>query len=105
MKKLRIQWLKRRLRREYLVYVRILDEYDCGAALAAYMSPRIRAAEASMNTTLAQLKQLSGNAVGETSLQQKPLKTELLIKLAWLLLGVGAISALCAFAWLLSHAI
>lgn len=54
----RINRLKRRLRREYLSYVKIRDEYSCGAHLAEHLSSRLREAKATVNFTIGRLQTL-----------------------------------------------
>lgn len=45
MKRIRIFFIKRALKREYLAYRRLLDQMPCGMSLAGHVSPRIARAQ------------------------------------------------------------
>jgi len=54
----KVDRLKRKLRRKYEHWNSILDEYDCGMALARHMSGRTARLEADMERIIAKLKVL-----------------------------------------------
>lgn len=58
MKRLRIWWAKRQFKAAYLSYMSALDQMDCGAALAAEVSPRIARTKVKANQRLARLARI-----------------------------------------------
>lgn len=62
MKALRIWWLKRKARRAWSEYHAILDGYDCGAALAWWLSARLRKAAVRFNDAADALGRLDPTA-------------------------------------------
>lgn len=55
---MKVNWLKRRLRKKYIRWNAILDEYSCGMAVAREVSPRLSGFEAGMDRLIVKLKVL-----------------------------------------------
>ncbi len=58
MKNLRIALLKRKLKSDYLNYLQIADEYNCGATLTEYISPDLYKTKERINITIKKLRKL-----------------------------------------------
>lgn len=56
--KIKANMLKLKLRHKYIRWNEVLNEYDCGMALARQMSPRITRLENDMDRIIAKLKVL-----------------------------------------------
>ncbi len=68
--KRKVEQLKKRFRKKYERWHSVLDEYDCGMALARTISPRTGRLEADMNRIVAKLKVL-GETVPKMPWEEK----------------------------------
>ena len=70
MKRIRIWFLRRKLRRKYSRLSHLQDEYDCGRGLADYLNPEMRKLRKEVDELFTKLRLLEGGA-GNVRLSSK----------------------------------